>query len=213
MYCNHKPEQNLLFGYHRADEVRRQFLIPLWNVYNFFVTYAKLDEWTPNDDLQATIASSDNPLDKWIVGRLNEVLAKVTTSLENYDAYGATLAIQPLLEDLTNWYVRRSRRRFWRSEHDADKDAAYASLYHVLTTLTKVLAPITPFVTEVMYQNLVRSVDTTAPESVHHCHWPNVDEAAIDQTLLDQMDLARRIASLGLQTSKYASRSLALWPM
>lgn len=198
MYCNHKPEQNLLFGYHRADEVRRQFLIPLWNVYNFFVTYAKLDEWTPNGNLQATIAASDNPLDKWIVSRLNEVVAKVTTAFENYDAYGATLAIQPLLEDLTNWYVRRSRRRFWRSEHDADKEAAYASLYYVLTTLIKVLAPITPFVTEVMYQNLVRSVNPAAPESVHHCDWPAADKTAIDQTLLDQMDLARRIASLGL---------------
>ncbi len=198
MYCNHKPEQNLLFGYHRADEVRRQFLIPLWNVYNFFVTYAKLDEWTPDSSLQTVIANSENPLDGWIVARLNEVIAKVTTNLENYDAYGPTLAIQALLEDLTNWYVRRSRRRFWRSEHDADKEAAYATLYHVLTTLIKILAPITPFVTEVMYQNLVRGVDDSAPESVHHCAWPEADEATIDQSLLDQMDLARRIASLGL---------------
>jgi len=198
MYCNHKPEQNLLFGYQRADEVRRQFLIPFWNVYNFFVTYAKLDEWTPGPDLRQAIADSQNPLDKWIMARLNEVIAKVTNTFENYDAYGATLAIQPLLEDLTNWYVRRSRRRFWRSEHDADKEAAYATLYHVLTTLVKVLAPITPFVTEVMYQNLVRGIDDNAPESVHHCAWPEVDEALIDQTLLDQMDLARRIASLGL---------------
>jgi isoleucyl-tRNA synthetase len=202
MYCNHKPEQNLLFGYQRADEVRRQFLIPLWNVYNFFVTYAKLDEWTPGPDWQKVITASQNPLDKWIVARLNEVVARVITTLENYDAYGATLAIQPLLEDLTNWYVRRSRRRFWRSEHDADKEAAYATLYHVLTTLIKVLAPITPFVTEVMYQNLVRSVAERAPESVHHCAWPEADETAgadaIDQTLLDQMALARQIASLGL---------------
>ncbi len=207
MYCNHKPEQNLLFGYHRADETRRQFLIPLWNVYNFFVTYAKLDEWIPTTDRRPLTADNTQPstvngqrsiLDKWILARLNQVVAKVTSALENYDAYGATLAIQPLLEDLTNWYVRRSRRRFWRSEHDADKDAAYATLYHVLTTLIKVLAPITPFVTEVMYQNLVRGMDNSAPESVHHCTWPEVDETAIDQSLLDQMDLARRIASLGL---------------
>jgi isoleucyl-tRNA synthetase len=198
IYCSHKPEQNLLFGYHRADEVRRQFLIPLWNVYNFFVTYAKLDQWTPGPELQTVIAGSKNPLDRWIVARLNEVMAKVTTNLENYDAYGATLAIQPLLEDLTNWYVRRSRRRFWRSEHDADKEAAYATLYYVLTGLIKILAPITPFVAEVMYQNLVRGVDDRAPESIHYCSWPEADEAAINQTLLDQMDLARRIASLGL---------------
>ena len=198
MFCNHKPEQNLLFGYHRADEVRRQFLIPLWNVYNFFVTYAKLDRWQPEANLSTVIVDSQNPLDNWIVARLNEVIAKVTAAFEDYDAYGATLSIQALLEDLTNWYVRRSRRRFWRSEQDADKEAAYATLYHVLTTLIKVLAPITPFVSEVMFQNLVRGIDADAPESVHHCAWPEADTAAIDRTLIDQMDLARRIASLGL---------------
>jgi isoleucyl-tRNA synthetase len=214
MYCNHKPEQNLLFGYHRADEVRRQFLIPLWNVYNFFVTYAKLDGWEPIGNGQGTtgdggpetgVNSLRSPvsglrslLDRWILARLNEVIAKVTVSLENYDAYMATNAIEALLEDLTNWYVRRSRRRFWRSEHDADKEAAYATLYQVLTTLIKMLAPFTPFVTEVMYQNLVCGVDSNAPESVHHYSWPEADEAAIDQALLDQMALARQIASLGL---------------
>jgi isoleucyl-tRNA synthetase len=200
MYCNHKPEQNLLFGYQRADEVRRQFLIPLWNVYNFLVTYAKLDEWEPGSEAerQATIAASQNPLDKWIMARLNEVISKVTGALENYDAYSATSAINSLLEDLTNWYIRRSRRRFWRSEHDSDKEAAYATLYQVVTTLCRVLAPFTPFVTEVIYQNLVRSSDPTAPESIHHTRWPEADAAAINQTLLDQMVLTRRIASLGL---------------
>ncbi|MBE7554449.1 MAG: isoleucine--tRNA ligase [Anaerolineales bacterium] len=207
MYCNHKPEQNLLFGYHRADEVRRQFLIPLWNVYNFFVTYAKLDGWEPTADGRPETAVGNHRsavngqrslLDSWIIARLNEVVALVTASLENYDAYTATNAIQDLIEDLTNWYVRRSRRRFWKSEHDTDKDAAYATLYHVLTTLTRLLAPFTPFVTEVMYQNLVRSVDSNAPESIHHCPWPEANEAAIDRPLLEQMDLARRIASLGL---------------
>jgi isoleucyl-tRNA synthetase len=198
MYCNHKPEQNLLFGYGRADEVRRQFLIPLWNVYNFFITYAKLDDWTPGADLMDVINASTNPLDQWIVARLNEVVVKVTTSFENYDAFTATLAVQPLLDDLTNWYVRRSRRRFWRSEQDADKGAAYATLYYVLVTLSKLLAPVTPFVTETIYQNLVRNIDENAPESVHHCDWPEANEDTIDQNLLDQMALARQIASLGL---------------
>jgi isoleucyl-tRNA synthetase len=205
MYCNHKPEQNLLFGYHRADEVRRQFLIPFWNVYNFFVTYARLDGWTPGADRQGAIKESQSPLDRWIMARLNQVVAGVTGSLEKYDAYRAALTIQDLLEDLTNWYVRRSRRRFWRSEHDADKEAAYATLYRVLTTLIEVLAPIMPFVTEVMYQNLVRRVDESAPESVHHCSWPEADPAAIDQTLLEQMDLVRRVASLGLSAREQAN--------
>jgi isoleucyl-tRNA synthetase len=102
-----------------------------------------------------------------------------------------------LLDDLTNWYVRRSRRRFWKSEHDADKDAAYATLYHVLLTLSKLLAPLVPFVTEVMYQNLVQSVDETACESVHHCDWPSADEDAIDQDLLARMALAMQVSALG----------------
>jgi isoleucyl-tRNA synthetase len=204
LYCAHKPENNLMFGYQRADEVRRQFLLPLWNVYNFFVTYANLDGWQPSREAFVPAAPegptprSDNPLDRWIVARINQVVARCTEALENSDAYAATVAIEAFLDDLTNWYVRRSRRRFWKSEQDADKHTAYATLYHVLVKLAKVLAPLTPFVTEVMYQNLVRAVQFDAYESVHHCDWPLVDEAAIDEELLAQMGLARRSASLGL---------------
>jgi isoleucyl-tRNA synthetase len=204
LYCAHKPENNLMFGYQRADEVRRQFLLPLWNVYNFFVTYANLDGWEPSREAfvpgapEGPTPRSDNPLDRWILARINQVTARCTDALENSDAYAATVAIEAFLEDLTNWYVRRSRRRFWKSEQDADKHTAYATLYHVLVKLAKVLAPLTPFVTEVMYQNLVRAVQFDAYESVHHCDWPLVDEAAIDEELLAQMGLARRIASLGL---------------
>jgi isoleucyl-tRNA synthetase len=194
MYCAHKPETNLLFGYGVADETRRRFLIPLWNVYSFFVTYANLDGWQPGGDVDA---SSLQPLDRWILARLNQVVARVTNRLDDYDPYGATLVIEPLLDDLTNWYVRRSRRRFWKSEHDADKDAAYATLYQVLVTLSKVLAPFMPFVAEAMYQNLARSVDKEACESVHLCDWPTADETAVDPDLLDRMALAQQIAALG----------------
>lgn len=197
MYCAQKPESNLLFGYHRADETRRRFLIPLWNVYSFFVTYANLDGWQPADVHNTTPKGNLSDLDRWILARLNQVIARTTECLDAYDPYGATLVIEPLLDDLTNWYVRRSRRRFWKSEHDADKEAAYATLYHVLLTLTRLLAPAIPFVTEVMYQNLARSVDKTACESVHHCDWPRVNESAIDQKLLDRMALALQIAALG----------------
>ena len=193
MFCAHKPESNLLFGYHRADETRRRFLIPLWNVYSFFVTYANLDGWEPGRESEVTYTE----LDRWLLARLNQVLVQVTGYLDNYDPYGATLVLEPLLDDLTNWYVRRSRRRFWKSEHDADKEAAYATLYQVLLTLCKVLAPMVPFVTEVMYQNLARSVAEDACESVHHCDWPQADEGAVDQDLLDQMALAMQIAALG----------------
>jgi isoleucyl-tRNA synthetase len=206
LYCRQKPENNLLFGYGRADEVRRQFLIPLWNVYSFFVTYANIDKWEPGRLVNwetgklgngGTAHQSTSLLDRWILARLNEVVAQVTDCLENYDAYGATLTVEPFLDDLTNWYVRRSRRRFWKSEQDADKNAAYATLYQVLTTLCRLLAPLVPFATEAMYQNLVRPVDPDAPESVHHTDWPQADPAAVDEDLLAQMALARQVVALG----------------
>ncbi len=193
LYCRQKAENNLLFGYGKADEVRRQFLIPLWNVYSFFVTYANIDEWTPDESADQELGL----LDRWVLARLNQVIERVTDRLENYDAYGAALAVEPFLDDLTNWYVRRSRRRFWKSEQDADKNAAYATLYRVLTTLCRLLAPIVPFVTETMYQNLVRSVDSDGPESVHHTDWPQVDPAVVDEELLTQMALTRQIVALG----------------
>ncbi|NIV35694.1 MAG: class I tRNA ligase family protein, partial [Anaerolineae bacterium] len=193
MYCAHKPETNLLFGYHRADETRRRFLIPLWNVYSFFVTYANIDGWEPGAGGDA----SQSDLDRWILARLNQVMVRVTKCLQEYDPYGATLHIEPLLDDLTNWYVRRSRRRFWKSEHDADKDGAYVTLYNVLLTLSKLLAPFVPFVSETIYQNLAPAADKQGCESVHHCDWPQADESAIDQDLLDRMALAMQVAALG----------------
>jgi isoleucyl-tRNA synthetase len=204
LYCMHKPENNLLFGYQRADEVRRQFLIPLWNMYYFFVTYANLDGWEPGrEGFDAAVPegptpASDNPLDTWILARLNQVTAHCTESLAASDMHSATLAIDGFLDDLSNWYIRRSRRRFWKSTHDLDKHIAYATLYHVLVKLSKLLAPIAPFVTEIMYQNLVCAVQPTAYTSVHHCSWPDIDQAAVQSDLLAQMALTRQVTSLGL---------------
>lgn len=202
IYCSHKPEQNLLFGYQQANETRRRFLIPLWNIYNFFVTYANLDGWTP-----ATTSSSQcrTLLDRWILARLNELVLKVTHNLENYDACLATQALQNFIEDVSNWYIRRSRRRFGVAQPTDDTAAAYATLYEVLMTLIKLLAPITPFVTEVMYQNLVRRIKSHLPESIHHCNWPTVDRTVIDHQLLQQMALGRQIASLGLAARSRAN--------
>jgi isoleucyl-tRNA synthetase len=156
------------------------------------VTYANLDGWEP--DGGGGVAHSE--LDRWILARLNQVVARVTQCLDDYDPYGATLLIEPLLDDLTNWYVRRSRRRFWKSEHDADKDSAYATLYQVLLTMSKLLAPFVPFVSEMIYQNLAPAQRGDC-ESVHHCEWPKADERAVDQGLLDRMALAMQVASLG----------------
>lgn len=211
LYCAHKPENNLLFGYHRADEARRQVLIPLWNVYNFFITYARLDGWEPDSrkfnpaQPEGRSPRTSNPLDRWILARLNQVIERVTAELENSDAFAATLEFESLIEDLTNWYIRRSRRRFWKSEQDDDKEDAYTTLYHVLVKLIRGLAPILPFVTETMYQNLVAGVQKGARASIHHTDWPLADRKAIDETLLDQMALARRITSLGLSARSGAN--------
>ncbi|CAG0962347.1 partial isoleucyl-tRNA synthetase, partial [Anaerolineae bacterium] len=196
MFSRTRYESNMLFGYHVADETRRMFLLPLWNVYSFFVTYANLDRWEPKGNEGNSVISLSS-LDKWILARLQALIAEMTAPLDEYDAPTAARAVEPFIDDLSNWYLRRSRRRFWKSEDDDDKQAAYATLYEVLVTLTKLLAPFMPFTTEAMYQNLVRSVDANAPESVHHCEWSRVDESKLDKQLLSDMAIARRVVNLG----------------
>ncbi len=117
----------------------------------------------------------------------------------------ASQAAEAFLDDLSNWYVRCSRRRFWKSEHDTDKNTAYATLYHVLVKFAKTLAPFIPFVTEVMYQNLVRTVRPDAYESIHHTSWPKVDPSTADDALIEQMSLARRVTSLGRSAREKAN--------
>jgi isoleucyl-tRNA synthetase len=204
LYCAHKPENELLFGYTRGDEARRRFLIPFWNVYSFLATYANLDGWSPatrNFDPahpEGPTPASKNLLDRWILARLNQLIPGVVSALEESDPFSATIALEAFMDDLTNWYVRRSRRRFWKSEHDEDKNTAYATLYHVVVKYARLMAPFIPFITEAMYQNLVRSVQPECLESIHHTTWPEADQSAVNEDLIDQMDLARQIASLGL---------------
>ncbi len=209
MYIDHKPEKDLLFGYNRADEVRRRFLIPLWNVYAFFVTYAHIDGWRPDPARPAECTD----LDRWIRARLHETIDRVTDRMENFEPHNAAAAVDRFLDDLSNWYLRRSRRRFWAKAgvseaSDADKHAAYSTLYEVLTTLARLLAPFTPFVTEVMYQNLVRTVDPEAPESVHHTDWPQVDSESLDPRLTAEMALVQRLVSLGHAARNQANLKL-----
>ncbi len=209
MFVKQRYDSDILFGYHSAAETRRQFFIPLWNVYSFFATYADLDGWTPQPTADGGWRIADgerSPLDRWILARLHELIGDVTAALDDYDAPRAAHAIELFVDDLSNWYVRRSRRRFWKSESDADKHAAYSALYDALVTLAKLLAPMLPFLSEAMYQNLVRSVDANAPESVHHCDWPAADPARVDRALLDDMGVARRVVTLGHSTR--ASRGL-----
>ncbi len=198
LYCNHKPDKDLLFGYNSADEVRRQFLIPIWNVYGFFVTYANIDGWKPD----ASKPANYGLLDRWILARLNELVEEVTQRLEQYEPHVATAEVSDFIDDLSNWYLRRSRRRFWAktgssAEIDASKHAAYTTLYAVLVSLAKLLAPFVPFVTEMIYQNLVRTVDPEAAESVHHCDWPKPNKEAMDKALTTEMALVLHLVSLG----------------
>ncbi|MCJ7718270.1 MAG: DUF5915 domain-containing protein, partial [Anaerolineales bacterium] len=210
LYCAHNPENNLLFGDHRAEETRRRFIIPFWNVYSFFTTYAEIDGWIPEikefnpDYPEGPTPETQNPLDRWILGRLNQTVDQVTTDLNNSNAFNATQGFEVLLDDLSNWYVRRSRRRYWKTETDQDKNTAYQTLWHVLVKMSRSLAPVIPFLSENIYQNLVRSVFPDARQSIHHTLWPDVDQNAIDQKLIAQMKLARETASQGLSARSNA---------
>ncbi|MEM2647518.1 MAG: isoleucine--tRNA ligase, partial [Candidatus Bathyarchaeia archaeon] len=194
IYCTTKPELNLLFGYKKADEVKKRFILSLWNIYNFFTTYANLDEWTPKNSVPYSMLS---PLDRWILSKLNVLVRDVTRFLEDFNPYDAAMAIEKFVDDLSTWYIRRSRRRFWKSERDDDKNAAYTALYTCLVTLINLLAPFIPFLTEEIYQNIVRSVNINAPESVHHNNWPAPNEDMIDEELMRDMDLVIKVCSLG----------------
>jgi len=195
LFLRQNPAHNINFGYGPADEVRRSLFLTLWNTYAFFVTYAAIDGWAPASLAAATAAPSD--LDRWVLSELHALVRDVTASLQDFDSMAATRRVESFVDDLSNWYVRRSRRRFWKSESDTDKLAAYATLYECLVTLTKVVAPMVPFLADAMYRNLVRSFDAEAPESVHLCDWPVADEAKIDPRLAEETRLVMRVASLG----------------
>ncbi len=195
MFSSQQPWSPRRFSAEMVDEVVRKFLLTLWNTYSFFTVYANIDRFDPAAE---GVPVEERPLiDRWLVGELNTLIQSVTDGLEAYDATGTCRAIQEFVDDLSNWYVRRSRRRFWKSESDADKLAAYHTLHEALVTVTKLLAPFTPFIAEELYQNLVRSADAAAPESVHLCAWPVADEAAIDAGVAFDMAAARRVVEMG----------------
>jgi len=226
IFVGHNPVQNLNFGYGLGETVRRK-LLTLWNVYSFFVTYARIDNWTPAlgareslreagirtgdfgaapDSGRRTPAAAGGPrpavgemglLDRWILSRLNSLVKLARERLDDFDPAPVPRAAEELIDDLSVWYVRRSRRRFWKSASDEDKAAAYHTLYTCLVKLTKLLAPVMPFLTEEMYQNLVRSVDADSPESVHLCRYPEPDESLIDPALEQDVMLVRSVVSLG----------------
>ncbi len=194
LYTSSPPGNVRRFSQDLVQEIVRKFLLTLWTTYSFFVTYANIDNFDPR-----TIATPERlpELYRWILSELNELIDEVTRLLDQYDPTGAGRKIEEFVQVLSNWYVRRSRRRFWKSENDADKLAAYTTLYQCLVTLARLLAPFTPFIAEELYQNLVRLVDKDAPESVHLTDYPQADLGKVDKELSADTRLVVAVSSLG----------------
>ncbi len=171
------------------EEIVKKFTLTLWNTYSFFVTYAKIDKWEPSHEFDSF--KPENQLDAWILSELNSLMKEVTEQMDKYNLVRATRPMQDFLENLSNWYVRRSRRRFWKSENDDDKNQAYQTLYIVLVQFSKLIAPFMPYVAEEIYKNL------TDKDSVHLEDWPTANERFIDEKLNEEIRLLRTIVNLG----------------
>jgi isoleucyl-tRNA synthetase len=210
------PEQTSRFSARLAREAAQSFLLPLWNALSFFTIYANLDGWRPGKTKDLHLGERRD-IDRWILKRLDDEIEQVTLHLESYAIAPAARRLEAFLDDLTNWYIRRSRERFWSAAEDeaAGKEAAYQTLYEVLTTLARLIAPFTPFVAEKLHEHLVRSQDPSAPESVHLEPWP-VRKNWLDQLgeidksetlrLVQAMSLAQRV--VGLARAARASHNL-----
>jgi isoleucyl-tRNA synthetase len=195
MFSRNNPANNINFGYGPADEVRNRFVFKLWNTYAFFCNYARLDGFDP---AAAEIPVAERPdIDRWILSDLQLLVQTARREFENYNVMAFCVAAENYVaEKLSNWYVRRNRRRFWKSEKTSDKLAAYQTLYTVLTTLTRLFAPVMPFVSEGMYQNLEGGDKKDA--SVHHTDFPTANESLIDRELSAEMEALLRLVWLGL---------------
>ena len=185
---------SIRFDENAIAEIYQRLFLTLWNVYSFFVTYANIDKFIPGS---GETEAEQPELDRWILSDLNQLIIDVDNALDNYDPRAGGWQIATFVDELSNWYVRRSRRRFWKSENDADKLSAYNTLYQCLVTLSKLLAPFTPFVAEELYQNLVGSAFPDAPDSVHLADFPEADRSKIDPDLSADTRLAMKVSSLG----------------
>jgi isoleucyl-tRNA synthetase len=177
------------FSEAHVDEIVKKFTLTLWNTYSFFVTYANIDKWEAKKDYSKF--KPDHKLDKWILSELNALIKNVTEQMDEYNLVKSTRPMMDFLENLSNWYVRRSRRRFWKSENDGDKDQAYQTLYIVLVEFSKILAPFMPYLSDEIYQNL------TGEESVHLADWPTPNKFLIDEELNKEIHLVRMVVNLG----------------
>ncbi|MFA6521262.1 MAG: isoleucine--tRNA ligase [Candidatus Gracilibacteria bacterium] len=190
LYTSTAPlAEDVRFSEKHVEELVKKFTLTLWNTYSFFVTYANIDGWTPVDKVD----KSTNKLDEWILSELNALVEEVTFNMEEYNLTKSTRPMMAFVDNLSNWYVRRSRRRFWKSESDSDKSNAYATLHTVLVTFTKLLAPFMPFVADTIYKNLTGEV------SVHLTDWPTLNKKLIKQELNREIRAVRTIVSLALK--------------
>ena len=194
-YINSAPWLPNRFHGKVVMEGQRKFMGTLWNTYAFFVLYANIDNF---DATNYTLEYDKLPvMDRWLLSKLNSTVKEVDSDLENYRIPEAARALQEFVDDMSNWYVRRSRERFWAKGMEQDKINAYMTLYMALVTISKAAAPMIPFMTEQIYQNLVRSIDKNAPESIHLCDFPEADEAHIDKELEAKMDAVLKIVVMG----------------
>jgi isoleucyl-tRNA synthetase len=175
-------------------DVASSFINTFWNTYAFFVMYARIDGF----DRTVEVPYDERPeIDRWILSLLEQTIATATEALDDYDALRAGAAIESFVDQLSNWYVRRNRRRFWKAASGADKQAAYLTLYECLEVVARLLAPFVPFISEAVHQNLVRSIAADAPVSVHMAEWPKLDERRLDLELLAETDVVQRVVGLG----------------
>ncbi len=195
LYTSTSPGNPRRFSLDQVDDAVRKHLLTLWNTYSFFVTYARIDGFDPKEDY--VVPGERSLMDRWALSELQLTAKTVTERLDAYDVTAAGRALGEFVDELSNWYVRRSRRRFWKGEDDLDKKAAHSTLYDCLVAVAKLSAPFTPFIAEALYQNLVVNVDVAAPESVHLADWPEVNEALVDEKLSRDMAAARRVVALG----------------
>ena len=200
IYTSSPPWTPTRIGVNNATECFRGFTLLFRNVYNFFTMYANLDGFDPTKNFVPL--EKRHFLDRWIISKTHSLIKYIDSEMKKYGITQATRRIQQFVDELANWYIRRSRRRFWKSESDSDKFGAYHTLYEVLTSLSVAIAPFEPFFAEKLHQNLVVPFQKDKPESVHLCDYPKADESKIDLELENEMDFVRDVVSVGLKARK-----------
>lgn len=194
-YTSSMPWLPNRFSAEAVSESQRKYMGTFWNTYAFYILYADIDNFDPTR--HKLVRENLTPMDRWILSRLNTLIGRVEAYLDDLKMTEAGREMQDFMDDLSNWYVRRCRERYWGKDMTADKEAAYMTLYTVLKTMALISAPFTPFMSETMYQNMVRTVDKSAPESIHLCDWPKKDESFIDPELEANMAAVLDIVVLG----------------